>query len=99
VQDKLTKDATQGNKLEKKLSLLLGGYMNRERMLIQKIQEASAAIVQSKLDLDCFKTLRISESDAIPRRLESLRNEAEFVEKREREAQEIYRRMREELDA
>ncbi|KAF8251161.1 hypothetical protein K440DRAFT_615725 [Wilcoxina mikolae CBS 423.85] len=99
VQDKLTNDATQGNKLEKKLSLLLGGYMNRERMLIQKIQEASEAIAQSKIDLDCFRTLRISEADAIPRRLESLRNEAEFVEKREREAQEVYRRMREELNA
>ncbi|CCX33902.1 pre-mRNA splicing factor component-domain-containing protein [Pyronema domesticum] len=99
VQDKLTKDATQGNKLEKKLSLILGGYMNREKMLIQKIQEASEAIVQTKIDLDCFRTLQISEADAIPRRLESLRTEAEFVEKREKEAQEAYRRLREELDA
>ncbi|KAA8913278.1 pre-mRNA splicing factor component-domain-containing protein [Sphaerosporella brunnea] len=94
VQDKLTKDATQGNKLEKKLSLLLGGYINRERTLIQKIQEASEAIMQTKIDLDSFTTLQISENDAIPRRTESLREMAEFVEKREREAQDAYRRLR-----
>ena len=99
MQDKLTKDASQGNKLEKKLSVLIGGYMNRERMLIQKIQEAAEAVVQSRLDLDCFRTLQISETDTIPRRLESLRSEAEFVEKREREAQELYRRMKEESGA
>lgn len=98
VQDKLIKDATAGNKLEKKLSLLLGGYMNRERTLIQKILEASEAIVQTKIDLDSFRTLRISESDAIPRRLASLRSDAEFVERREREAQELYRRLKEEID-
>ena len=97
VQDKLTKDAVQGNKLEKKLSLLLGGYMNRERTLIQKIVEASEAIVQTQIELDGFRTLHISEQDAIPRRLEGLRREVEFVEKREREAQEVYRRMKEEL--
>jgi pre-mRNA-splicing factor CDC5/CEF1 len=73
--------------------------MNRERTLIQKIQEASEAIVQTKIDLDSFSTLRISEADAIPRRLESLREMAEFVEKREREAQDVYRRMRDELEA
>ena len=99
MQDKLTKDASQGNKLEKKLSVLIGGYMNHERMLMQKIQEAAEAVVQSKLDLDCFRTLQISEIDAIPRRLESLRSEAEFAEKREREAQEFYRRVKEESDA
>jgi len=99
IHDKLIKDATQGNKLEKKLSLLLGGYMNRERMLIHKILEVSEAILQTKIDLDSFRTLRISEADAIPQRLKSLKEEAEFVEKREREAQEVYRHMKEELDA
>jgi pre-mRNA-splicing factor CDC5/CEF1 len=55
--------------------------------------------MQTKIDLDSFSTLRISEADAIPRRLESLREMAEFVEKREREAQDVYRRMRDELEA
>ena len=67
-------------------------------MLIQKILEASEAIVQTKIDLDSFKTLRISEADAIPRRLASVRAEAEFVEKRERAAQDAYRRLKDEID-
>jgi pre-mRNA-splicing factor CDC5/CEF1 len=47
--------------------------------------------------LDTFTTLQIAEEAAIPRRLEVLRAEVEFVAKREREAQELYRSTREEL--
>jgi pre-mRNA-splicing factor CDC5/CEF1 len=75
----------------------LGGYVNRERTLIQKIQEATEAIVSTRIELDSFRTLKISETDAIPRRMESLKHEAEYVEKRESEAQETYRRLKEEL--
>jgi pre-mRNA-splicing factor CDC5/CEF1 len=72
--------------------------MNREKLLIRKIGEAAQAIAATKRDLDCFRTLRISEADAIPRRLGALKEEVEFVEKREREAQEVYRRTREEVE-
>lgn len=99
VQDKLTKDAVQGNKLEKKLSLLLGGYQSRSKLLSQKIIQASEAISETKQDLESFRTLRISEVDAIPRRLEAIRSEVAFLDKREREAQEVYRARRDELEA
>lgn len=98
IQDKLTKDAIQGNKLEKKLSLLLGGYQSRSKLLSQKISQASDAIAETKRDLESFRTLRISEADAIPRRLETIRSEVAFLDGREREAQEIYRARREELE-
>lgn len=99
AQDKLTKDAIQGNKLEKKLGLHLGGYQSRSKLLTQKIIQASQAISETKQDLESFRTLRISESDAIPRRLEGIRAEVAFLDKREREAQDIYRARREELGA
>ncbi|RPB14881.1 hypothetical protein P167DRAFT_572161 [Morchella conica CCBAS932] len=99
AQDKLTKDAIQGNKLEKKLGLHLGGYQSRSKLLTQKIIQASQAISETKQDLESFRTLRISESDAIPRRLEAIRTEVAFLDKRQREAQEIYRARREELEA
>lgn len=98
IQDKLTKDAVQGNKLEKKLSLLLGGYQSRSKLLSQKITQASDAIAETKRDLESFRTLRISEADAVPRRLEAIRGEVAFLDRREREAQEIYRARREELE-
>ncbi|KAF3938032.1 hypothetical protein ABW19_dt0200475 [Dactylella cylindrospora] len=98
VQSNLIKNAEAGNKIEKKLNLTLGGYQNRQRMLTQKITEAYAAVIDAKNKLDSFKTLAISEEDAIPRRLEALRSEVDFVQKREIEAQTAYRIRKEELD-
>lgn len=72
--------------------------MNREGLLIKKILEASEAIKQTQIDLSSFRTLQISETEAIPRRLGSLRTEAQFVERRERDAQEVYRKRKEEID-
>ncbi|CAZ85664.1 unnamed protein product [Tuber melanosporum] len=99
IQEKLTKDATQGNKLEKKLSLHLGGYQARSKMLCQKLIEASEAIAETRRDLEGFRTLKISEAAALPKRLEGLRKEVAFLDKREREAQEVYRTRKEELES
>ncbi|KAK6533347.1 Pre-mRNA-splicing factor cef1 [Orbilia ellipsospora] len=99
VQSNLIKNAEAGNKLEKKLSLTLGGYQNRQRMLSQKITEAYAAVIDAANKLDSFKTLAIAEGDAIPRRLDALRAEVEFIQKREIEAQMIYKARKEELDS
>lgn len=98
VQASLLATAERGNKLEKKLALHYGGYQNRAKMLRTKIIEASAALEKSKDELDAFRTLHISEESAISRRLEKLRDDVAFVLKREREAQEIYRTRKEELD-
>lgn len=91
-------DAERGNKIEKKLSLHLGGYQQRAKTLRQKIGEAADALEKATVNLDTFRTLHISEEAAIPRRLESLRAEVEFVSRREREAQELYRVRKEELE-
>ncbi|KAF3218183.1 Pre-mRNA-splicing factor cef1 [Orbilia oligospora] len=98
VQSNLIKNAEAGNKLEKKLCLTLGGYQKRQQILAQKITEAYSAVLDAKNKLDSFKTLAISEEDAIPRRLDTLRLEVEFVQKREMEAQMMYKTRREELE-
>lgn len=67
-------------------------------MLRKKIAEAAEALDKSKIELDTFRTLQIAEEAAIPRRLEALRDEVSFVSRREREAQELYRARKEELD-
>jgi pre-mRNA-splicing factor CDC5/CEF1 len=89
--------AEKGNKMEKKLALHLGGYQNRAKTLRQKIAEASEALGKATHSLDSFRTLQISEEAAISRRLEGLRSEVEFVSRREREAQDLYRARKEEL--
>jgi pre-mRNA-splicing factor CDC5/CEF1 len=97
VQDSIVAAAEKGNKMEKKLALHLGGYQNRAKMLRQKIGEASEALGKATHSLDSFRTLQISEEAAISRRLEGLRSEVEFISKREREAQDLYRAGMEEL--
>lgn len=98
VQTALFATAERGNKLEKKLSLHYGGYQNRAKTLRSKILEAGAALPTATNELDAFRTLQISEETAVPRRLEKLRDAVSFVMRREREAQELYKNRKEELD-
>ena len=90
-------EAEKSNKLEKKIALHNGGYQQRAKMLRQKIVEASQALEKEKTMLDSYRTMQIAEEGALPRRLEALREEYVFVQKRERAAQEVYRSRVEEL--
>ncbi|KAJ5779193.1 hypothetical protein N7457_006913 [Penicillium paradoxum] len=98
VQTSLFATAERGNKLEKKLSLHYGGYQNRAKTLRSKILEAGAALPAAMSELDAFRTLQISEEAAVPRRLEKLREAVSFVMRREREAQDLYKSRKDELD-
>ncbi|QPC72915.1 hypothetical protein HYE68_003667 [Fusarium pseudograminearum] len=98
VQDEIMATAEAGAKLEKKLSLHLGGYQKRQKMLRDKMGDASDALEKARVALVGFKTLAISEDVAVERRLGVLREEVGFVNRREREAQENYRKAKEELD-
>ena len=97
IQSSIMADAEKGNKLEKKLALHYGGYQQRAKTLRQKIVEASEALEKERMSLDAFRTLQVAEEAALPSRIEALTEEVEFVKKREREAQELYRIRREEL--
>ncbi|KAJ5413992.1 hypothetical protein N7509_000619 [Penicillium cosmopolitanum] len=98
VQESLLATAERGNKLEKKLSLHYGGYQNRAKTLRSKIVEANAALPKVQNDLDAFRTLQISEEAAVSSRLEKLREEVSSIMRREREAQELYKTRKDELD-
>lgn len=99
MQDAIVAAAEKGNKIEKKLALHLGGYQQRAKTLRSKITEAADALEKASFSLDSFKTLQIAEEAAIPRRLEGLRGEVSFVSRREREAQDVYRARKEELNS
>ncbi|KAJ5699951.1 hypothetical protein N7536_002964 [Penicillium majusculum] len=98
VQTSLFATAERGNKLEKKLSLHYGGYQNRAKTLRSKILEAGAALPAAENELDAFRTLQISEETAVTQRLERLREAVSFVMRREREAQDLYKSRKDELD-
>lgn len=91
--------AEQGAKLEKKLALHLGGYQKRQKVLRDKMGDAAEALEKARNALAGFRTLAISEDVAVNRRLGALREEVSLVSRREREAQDEYRKARDELDA
>ncbi|KAI5463267.1 pre-mRNA splicing factor component-domain-containing protein [Mariannaea sp. PMI_226] len=99
IRESITATAEQSAKLEKKLALHLGGYQKRQKMLKDKIGNAGEALEKARVALRGFETLSISEDVAIERRLNALREEVGFINRRDREAQEQYRKAKEELDA
>ncbi len=96
AQKQLLSAAETGQNLEDKLKVHLGGYQARQKTLKQKIATAYAQIEEQRAQLDSFKTLQIGEEGALVRRLERLRDEVNVVARREREAQEDYRAVRDE---
>jgi pre-mRNA-splicing factor CDC5/CEF1 len=89
----LKEAAPAGNKLEKKLSLTLGGYLNRQGLLSGKIKEVVDAIEQAKIDLEVYRLLQAGEQSVAPVRASSLREEVEKLERRERDEQRKYKEL------
>ncbi|KAF1915240.1 pre-mRNA splicing factor component-domain-containing protein [Ampelomyces quisqualis] len=99
AQDKMIESAESANNIEKKLNTHHAGYIKRAALLRTKIGDAFGALEKARINLDSARTMQYSEQLAIGRRLESLRDEVSFVSKREREAQELYRARKDELDS
>lgn len=98
AQDALAASAQRGQTLEKKLAKHHGGYLERNRRLRAKINEAADFLEKTKLDSHVARTAQVAEDATLRDRLEGLREEVSFVRRREREAQEVYRDRKTELD-
>lgn len=99
IQEIMIASAEKGSKLEKKLNLHLGGYKQRAESLRKKIGETATELEKATNALHAFEIMASSEEVAVKNRLAALREEVSFVSRREREAQEVYRRNQEELSA
>ncbi|ERT02570.1 pre-mRNA-splicing factor CDC5/CEF1 [Sporothrix schenckii 1099-18] len=97
VRDAALASAEKGAKLEKKLTVHLGGYKHRADTLRKKMTDAHSALGKAQAALNGFEILARSEDQALQRRLAGLRDEVSFISRREREAQELYQANREEL--
>jgi len=93
VEAKLKEAAPAGNKLEKKLSMTLGGYLNRQGLLSGKIKEVTDAIEQAMIDLEVYRLLQAREESAAPLRVSSIQEEVEKLERRERDGQRKYKEL------
>jgi pre-mRNA-splicing factor CDC5/CEF1 len=88
--DEMTKEANKVAKAEKKLSVTLGGYQARSQVLSKRIVAAFEEMEKAQLEYDSFGRLRAMESAAGPRRVASLKEEVDVLERREKLLQRRY---------
>lgn len=86
----MAKEAAKAVKIEKKLGVVLGGYQQRAQALAGRIETAFAELQRSHIDYESFDRLRANESAIGPRRVDSLREEVDALELRERMLQMRY---------
>ncbi|KAJ7684842.1 pre-mRNA splicing factor component-domain-containing protein [Mycena polygramma] len=86
----MSKEAAKAAKAEKKLSVVLGGYLSRSEALSKRIIDAFDELQKTKVDYESFSRLQTNETAVGPRRLEALKEEVEKLERRERHLQERY---------
>merc|ERR1712025_146952 len=94
----MTKEAKRAAKTEKKLKILTGGYQSRAAGLIKQLNDQAEQLEQSRLELATFDQLKISETAAIPRRLETLTVDVRKQQEREKSLQEAFRSMQHSLE-
>lgn len=88
--EQMSKEASKATKVEKKLGITLGGYEARNKALAKRITDAFDEVVKTKVDYDSFSRLAANESAAGPRRVGTLKEEVEVLQRRERLLQERY---------
>lgn len=91
--DEMSSEASKAIKLEKKLGKILGGYQARFEALSKRLGDSFEQLDKTSVELESFSLLNISESAAIPRRVQGLSEEVDRLERRERTLQERYREL------
>lgn len=91
----MAKESTKAAKVEKKLGLTLGGYQARSVALGSKLVASYEELSLTRLELNSFDRLANNEQGAVVRRMETLRDEVERLERKEREGQSKFRELSE----
>ncbi|GAB7362307.1 hypothetical protein MBLNU230_g2325t1 [Neophaeotheca triangularis] len=98
VQDDISALSEKGEKLQKKLMVHHGGYMNRQKVLAGKLGEAWTFLRDVERESQTTRYVQMLERAAVGERLEKLREQVALVSRREREAQEVFRLRKQELE-
>ncbi|KZT56987.1 hypothetical protein CALCODRAFT_453508 [Calocera cornea HHB12733] len=91
--DQLNKEGAKAGKAEKKLAVTLGGYQARFNALAKKIGDEFGELQKTHGDFESFSRLAAQETVNGPRRLESLKEEVDKLERRERNLQGRYQEL------
>ncbi|XP_044530724.1 cell division cycle 5-like protein [Gracilinanus agilis] len=83
-------EAKRAAKLEKKMKILLGGYMSQEMGLRKHVNDLWDQIEQAHLEFHTLEVLKKQEDSAILRRLKCLNEDVQRQQEREKELQQRY---------
>lgn len=79
----MTKEANKAAKAEKKLGVILGGYQQRAQVLSERMTKAFIEMQKAQVDYNSFCCLSQNETALGPRRVTSLYQEVDKLERRE----------------
>ncbi|KZO95816.1 hypothetical protein CALVIDRAFT_555553 [Calocera viscosa TUFC12733] len=91
--DQVNKEGAKAGKAEKKLAVTLGGYQARFAALSKRVGDAFTELQKTNGDLETFSALAAQEAINGPRRLESLKEEVDKLERREKNLQGRYQEL------
>jgi len=83
----MSKEAKKAGKLEQKLKITLGGYQSISQVLIKSLQDIYNQIESKQVELTTFNNIRDHELQAIPKRIELLKEDTQKQNQREKELQ------------
>lgn len=83
----MSKEAKKAGKLEQKLKITLGGYQSIAHVLIKSLQDIFNQVESKQVELTTFDKIRDHELQAIPKRIESLKEDTLKQVQREKELQ------------
>jgi len=89
-QNTMGQEAQKVAKYEKKLSKVLGGYQARSQALSKRVTDAFAELQTTQNDYQSFTRLQTNEAAVGPRRVATLKEEVEILERREKSLQDRY---------
>ncbi|ORY28702.1 hypothetical protein BCR33DRAFT_745495 [Rhizoclosmatium globosum] len=90
ARETMKREHAKATKLEKKLGVVLGGYVNRSTKLKRDLAEAAKEVEEESVKLESFQAVKALEDIAIGERVEGLKEEVGRLEKREGRLQERY---------
>lgn len=83
----MSKEAKKASKIEQKLKITLGGYQSRSQVLMKSLLDIYNQIESKQIELLTFNNIRDHELNAIPKRIESLKEDASKQSQREKDLQ------------
>jgi pre-mRNA-splicing factor CDC5/CEF1 len=98
LREKMKQEAMKSQKLEKKLSITLGGYKMREKHLKKQFEDTFEELQEKKRDLELFLKIKEMEVEFAQVRVSNERKKLETLAMKEQDLQDRYRELRYQRD-